>query len=119
MKHYTIFKKRDGQDFKAAGEIRGVKNFTEAKKQFAKQMTDDNWNLSNNIQWLDKEQDGVFETGWYDFNAGRPLYNEETEKYDAEEAADLLMVSEEDILKGFDTWSEDVYTWAINSKNKL
>jgi len=110
---YTIFKKRDGQDFKPVGQIHGCEDFAEAKIKFARQMTDDNWNQSNNVQWLDKEQDGVLETGWYDFNGGIPLYDEATEKYDATEVKDFLMVSEVDILEGFDTWSEDVYTWRI------
>lgn len=118
MKTYTIFKKRDGQSFKPIGEIYAT-DFRDAKKQFAKQMTDDNWNQSNNVQWLDKKQDGVFETGWYDFNGGIPLFDEETEKYDPKEAQDFLMVSEKDILKGFSRWSEDVYTWAIDPKNNI
>lgn len=117
MKTYTIFKKRDGH-FKPAGDIY-ASNFREAKKLFAKQMTDDNHNQSNNVQWLTKEQDGVFVTGWYDFRGGMPVFNEDTEKYDPKEAEDFLMVSEKDILKGFSRWSEDVYTWAIDPKNKV
>ena len=119
MKTYIIFKKRDGQRFKAVGEINGMSNFSEAKKQFAKQMTDDNWNQSNNVQWLIKENDGVFETGWYDFNGGSPLYDEETETYDPDEVKDFLMVTEKEILKGFSRWNEDVYTWAIDPKNNI
>lgn len=119
MKTYTIFKKRDGQSWKEVGEIRGCSNFREAKKQFAKQMTNDNWNHSNNVQWLTKELDGVFITGWYDFNGFSPVYDENTEKYDPIEARDILLVSENDILKGFSRWNEDVYTWAIDPKNKI
>jgi len=92
MKNYTIFKKRNGQSFKAIGEIYAL-NFIEAKKQFAKQMTDDNWNKSNNVVWLTKENDGV-QTGWYDFNSGCLSYNENTEKYDPNEAKNFLMVTE-------------------------
>lgn len=119
MKTYTIFKKRDGQSFKPVGEIYGCDNFRKAKKQFAKQMTDDNWNQSNNVQWLTKENDGVLETGWYDFKSESPLYDEVTEKYDQNEAKDFPLVSEKDILKGFSRWNEDVYTWAIDPKNNV
>jgi hypothetical protein len=112
MKTYNIYKKRDGQSFKNVSSIL-ADNFTEACKKFARQMTDDNWNQSNNVQWLTKEDDGVNETGWYDFGGGLPLFNEETEKYDADEAANFLLVSEKDINEGFSSWSEDVYTWEL------
>lgn len=112
MKTYNIYKKRDGQSFKEVASIY-ADNFTEASRKFAKQMTDDNHNQSNNIQWLEKDQDGVNETGWYDFNGGSPVFDEETEKYDANEAADFLLVSETAINEGFDTWNEDVYTWEL------
>lgn len=112
MNTYNIYKKRDGQSFKKVSSIY-TDSFDEACKIFAKQMTDDNWNLSNNIQWLSKEEDGVKETGWYDFNGGYPLFYEKTEKYNAEEAKDFLMISEEAINEGFSSWNEDVYTWEI------
>ena len=112
MKNYPIYKKRDGQDYKLVDDIY-QDSWTNAKKEFAENMTKDNWNQSNNIQWLDKDEDGVKETGWYDFGGGSPLYNEETEKYDADEAEDFLLVTEEDIKAGFDTWSEDVYSWEL------
>jgi hypothetical protein len=112
LKEYPIFKKRDGQDYKEIGYIY-TDTFENAKKQFAKQMTNDNHNLSNNIVWLDAEDDGVDETGWYDFNGGCPARCEETEKFDADEAADFLMVSKKVIDEGFDSWSEDVYTWEL------
>lgn len=112
MKTYNIYKKRDGQSFKEVSYIL-ADNFDEACKIFAKQMTDDNHNQSNNIQWLDKDRDGVLETGWYYFDGGSPVFNEDTEKYDADEAADFLLASEEAINAGFDTWNEDVYTWEL------
>jgi hypothetical protein len=118
MKTYNIYKKRDGQSFETIGDI-FASNFKEAKQIFAKQMTDDNHELSNNVQWLDKEEDGVFVTGWYDFNGGSPLFNEDTEKYDPKEAEDFLLISEKDISKGFSRWNEDVYTWAIEPKNNI
>lgn len=112
MKTYKIYKKRLGQNFQEVGEIY-TDGWIKAKKQFARQMTDDNHNLSNNIQWLDRKEDGVNESGWYDFNGGTPLYNEDLEKYDADEAKDFLMVSEKEINKGFDFWSEDVHVWEL------
>lgn len=112
MGTFNIYKKRDGQSFNLATYIYAT-DFNEAKKMFALMMTDDNHSKSNNIVWLDKEQDGVNETGWYDFNGGVPTYNEETEKYDADEAADYLFCSEESINNGFDYWNEDVYTWEL------
>lgn len=109
---YPIFKKRDGQSYKEVSYIY-ADSFDAAKKEFAKNMTNDNWEKSNDIVWLDKERDGVKTTGWYDFNGGRPDFNEETDKYDADDAENYLMVSEDAINEGFDSWNEDVYTWEI------
>lgn len=114
MNYYKVEKKRDGQNWKPFNEIY-ASSFEEAKKQFAKDMTQDNWNKSNNIQWV-KDTEGVKKTGWYDFNAinrhSEPtVWNEETEKW--ENADDLLLVSEEQINEGFDFWSEDVYQWRL------
>ena len=96
FKEYPIFKKRDGQSFKEVSYI-FADSFDDAKKKFAKQMTDDNWNLSNNIQWLEEGKDDVNITGWWDFN------------YDPKE----LFCSEDAINEGFDSWCEDVYTWEL------
>lgn len=118
MNYYKVEKKRDGQNWKPFNEIY-ASSFEEAKKQFAKDMTQDNWNKSNNIEWI-KDSEGVKKTGWYDFNAGSPIWNEETEKW--ENADDLLLVSEEQINEGFDFWSEDVYSWRlldVEQKNYL
>ena len=118
MNYYKVEKKRDGQNWKPFNEIY-ASSFAEAKKQFAKDMTEVNWHKSNNIQWV-KDTEGVKKTGWYDFNAGSPIWNEETEKW--ENADDLLLVSEEQINEGFDFWSEDVYSWRvldIEQKNYL
>lgn len=112
FKEYPIYKKRDGQQFKYVSYIY-ADSFDDAKKQFAHDMTKDNWEQSNDIVWLDKDIDGVAVTGWYDFGGGSPAFNEETEKYDAEEAENYLMVTEEAIKEGFDSWSEDVYTWEL------
>jgi hypothetical protein len=110
--HYPIYKKRDGQSFKEVGSIYAA-SFEEAKKEFALNMTKDNHNLSNNIQWLDKDEDGVKVTGWYDFQGGSPLFDEETGKYNTEESEKFLLLSEEVINDGFDSWTEDVYTWEL------
>ena len=112
MNTFNIYKKRDGQSFKLVSYIL-ADSFEQAQKEFALNMTNDNHNKSNNIVWLNSETDGVNETGWYDLNSGSLTFNEETEKYDADEAADLLLVSESVIKEGFSSWSEDVYTWEI------
>ena len=112
MKTFNIYKKRDGQSFKQVSSIY-ADTFEEAQKEFAHNMTKDNHNQSNNIVWLDAETDGVNVTGFYDFNGGCATFVDETEKYDANEAADFLFVSEEAIKAGFSSWSEDVYTWEI------
>lgn len=115
MNYYKVEKKRDGQNWKPFNEIY-ASSFDEAKKQFAKDMTQDNWNKSNNIQWV-KDTEGVKKTGWYDFNVCNAYYNEETEKYEG--ADDLLLVSEEQINEGFDFWSEDVYCYRVLDIEKL
>jgi hypothetical protein len=110
MKTYDIYKKRAGQDFKIAGSI-FESDFESAKKQFAKQMTEDNHQKSNDIVWLTKDVDGV-ETGWYDLNASILISNETGEINYAESKLELLC-SEKSILEGFDSWTEDVYTWEL------
>jgi len=112
MKTYNIYKKRDGQSFELINEIY-ASDFTEAKKTFAKNMTEDNHSKSNNIVLLSKDDDGVDVTGWYDFNGTIPTFDEETETYNSAEAADCLLVSQEDIDNGFEFWVEDVYQWVI------
>jgi hypothetical protein len=116
FREYPIYKKRDGQSYEQVSYVYSD-SFEDAKKQFAKRMTEDNHNLSNDIQWLDKETDGVNETGWYDFSGGYPTRDERTEKYEADEAVAYLFCSEEAIDEGFDSWNEDVYTWEIKDIN--
>lgn len=99
FKEYPIYKKRDGGSFKQVSYVY-ADSFAEAKKQFAKQMTEDNHNQSNNIVWLEKEVDNVSETGWWNFN------------YEPAE----LFCSKNEIDKGFDNWSEGVYTWELRKK---
>lgn len=113
FKEYPIYKKRDGQTFKEVSYI-FADSFDDAKKQFAKQMTADNWEKSNNIVWLDKENDGVEQTGWYDFDSSELVYFEdENEGIDYKNSKMELFCSEDAINEGFDNWSEDVYTWEL------
>lgn len=112
MKTFKIYKKTDGQDWKGFSEIH-ASNFDEAKKVFADLMTKHNHESSNNVVWLIRDRDGVKETGFYDFSSGRPFYDEHSEKFDPEEAEDFLFVTEEAIKEGFDSWTEDVYTWEL------
>ncbi|MFH2013621.1 MAG: hypothetical protein ABIJ17_01480 [Patescibacteria group bacterium] len=112
MKNYSVYKKRDGQDWKKFSDIY-AKNFTEAKKKFAENMTNDNWEKSNDIVWLDKSE-GVKETGWYDLNGSIlvsfPDKNEGTDYANSEME---LFCSEKSINKGFDFWNEDVYSYEL------
>lgn len=118
MREYPIYKKRDGQDFKYVYYIY-TNSFKSAKKQFAANMLKDNWELSNNIVWLDKKEDGVKETGWYDldtsmFGFTHPDNDDDTEGEPIYKDGIMeLFCSEKDINKGFDTWYEDVYTWEL------
>ena len=109
MNYYKVEKKRDGQNWKPFNEI-FASSFDEAKKQFAKDMTEDNWNKSNNIVWLNAGH-GVKVSGWYDLNSGKAVYDEETESWESTD--ECLLVSEEQINEGFDFWSEDVYSWRV------
>lgn len=110
MNTYNIYKKRDGQAFKLVGDIY-ASNFDEAKKEFALNMTKDNWNKSNDICWLDQENDGV-ETGWYDMNASCLVYKEDGTINEEESELEIFCL-EQDINQGFDAWTEDVYTWEL------
>lgn len=126
FKHYPIFKKRDGQHFKEVGSIYAT-SFAEAKKEFAQNMTKDNWEKSNGIVWLDKETDGVDVTGWYDldcslFGYTHPDNGDNTEGepiYSSDRGAIMeLFCSEEAINEGFDSWYEDVYTWELREPSE-
>ena len=113
---YPIYKKRDGQSFKEVSYIY-ADSFEAAKKEFAKNMTNDNWEKSNNIVWLDKENDGVEQTGWYDLDASLYGFFEEGSENEGDpnykDGMMELFCSEDAINEGFDSWSEDVYTWVI------
>jgi hypothetical protein len=126
FKEYPIFKKRDGQGFNYESYIY-AETFEEAKKEFAQNMTKDNWNNCNNIIWLEKEVDGVDVTGWYDLDSSifgftSPDNGDETEGepiYSNEKGAIMeLFCSEEFIKEGFDSWTEDVYTWELREPSE-
>ena len=118
FKEYPIYKKRDGQSFEKVSYI-FADSFSSAKKTFAENMTKDNWNLSNDIVWLEKSE-GVAENGWYDFNSSTFGFFEEGEEKEGEpdyaNGQMELLCSEKAIRDGFDTWSEDVYTWELRKK---
>jgi hypothetical protein len=114
--HYPIFRKRDGQSFKEVGSIYAT-SFDEAKKEFAQNMTNDNWEKSNNIVWLTELEDGVEQTGWYDLDCCRVLCNEDGDA-DYSISSMELFCSEDAINEGFDSWSEDVYTWELREPSE-
>jgi len=96
MKQYEITVKRDGQTERHYNHI-FAKNFADAKKEFAKLMTDGYKESSDNTIWLDDEH---HEAGWYDGD------------YDPPE----LIASEKEIEKGFDYFSEDVFSYRLKKK---
>ncbi len=117
MESFKIYKKRDGQLFELFGDIYAY-NFSEAKKQFASDMTSCNWELSNDIVWLDKDEDGVDETGWYDLNGSVIVEKEDPEdpNYTVVDysLSDMeLFCSKQSIDDGFSYWVEDVYTYEL------
>lgn len=111
MNTYNIYKKRDGQEFKKVSEIY-ASSFDEAKKIFAHNMTKDNHEKSNNIQWVENLE-GV-ENGFYDFNCSIISWlNDDCDEIDVENSKLEVFCLEEDILNGFDYWNEDVYSWEL------
>lgn len=113
MSTFKILKKRDGQDWKEVSDIY-ANDFESAKKQFAHNMTKDNHEKSNNIVFLSADE-GAPCDGWYDFNAGTPVFDDTKDKYVAETLEDVLFCSQADIDKGFSQWNEDVYTWKLQN----
>ena len=111
FKEYQKKKKRDGQSFEYVSYI-FADSFDDAKKQFAHNMTKDNWEQSNNIVWLDKENDGVEQPGWYDLD-NSVLYGNDEGEINYSESKMELFCSEEAIKEGFESWNEDVYTWEL------
>ena len=118
FKEFPIYKKRDGQSWSYTSYIYSD-TFENAKKEFAKNMTKDNFELSNNIVWLDKELDGVKETGFYDLDCSMfGFFGEDSDKEGEPNFADGIMelfCSEEAINEGFDGWSEDVHSWELRN----
>ena len=115
MKTFDIYIKRDGQSFKKHNYIY-AETFEEAKKIFANDMTKDNFEKSNNIVWLTKENDGV-ETGFYDLDCSIVAFNEKTGEYDYSHKNTELEIFclDKDIQEGFEYWNEDVYTWELRN----
>lgn len=113
FKGYPIYKKRDGQSFKRVSHIY-TDSFDDAKKMFAKQMTSDNHNKSNNIVWIDKTE-GIDVPGWYDLDGSIIIYDDKGENFDFNLSLMSLFCSESDILEGFDKWNEDVYIWEVRN----
>ena len=94
MKTYNIYKKRDGQDWKLAGEYFSD-SFEDAKKEFAKNCWNDllNGKHGDNFIELSIEEDGVEEDGIY---------------YENE-----LFMAKSCLSVGIEFFSEDVYSWEI------
>lgn len=117
FKEYPIYKKRDGQDWNKINTIY-ANGFIEAKKKFAKMMTDDNHSKSNNIVWLvgiDSEGKQQAETGFYDMDSSYLVLNED-ETINYQESKLELFCSEKSINRGFAYWNEDVYSWELRKK---
>jgi hypothetical protein len=112
FQEYPIYKKRDGQSFNQVSYIY-AESFDAAKKEFALNMTKDNWEKSNNIVWLDKETDKVDLTGWYDLDGSDLVFLDDMEGIDYLNSNMDLLCSEDAIKEGFDSWGEDVYTWEL------
>ena len=110
FKDYPIYKKRDGKGFKEVGRIYSI-SFEDAKKEFAQNIANDLQNTCD-VVYLTKK-DGASEEGFYNLSFGRPIYDEEAEKYDTESLKDSFLVSQSAIDEGFECWSEDVYTWEL------
>jgi len=110
MNTYNVNKKRDGQLFKHDYQIFAL-DFAAAKKQFASDMTKDNYEKSNDINWLSAEVDGVPVDGFYDLNASIIVGNDESNDYKNSDM--YLHCSQESIDEGFEKWNEDVHTWEI------
>lgn len=94
MKNFNVYKKRDGQDWKLAGNYFSS-SFEDAKKEFAQNCWNDllNGKHGDNFIELSVEQDGVEQDGIY---------------YQGE-----LFFPKSNIQEGIDFFSEDVYSWEI------
>jgi hypothetical protein len=104
MKTFNIYKKRDGQDWKFAGEY-FLESFEEAKKEFAKNCWNDLLNGKHGDNFTlftesDKDEfDFVTEDGIYD---GTELF-----------------FSKSNLESGIEFFSEDVYSWEIRELFKF
>lgn len=110
FKDFPIYKKRDGQKFKEVASIYST-SFEEAKKEFAQNIAND-LNNTCDVVFL-TQNDGASEEGFYNMSFGRPIYDEQAEKYDTESLKDSFLVSQSAIDEGLECWSDDVYTWEL------
>lgn len=108
MKTFNIYRKRAGQNFESIGSIY-AETYKEAKKQFAKGCYRDLDNgkhgdsyIEETDEFINEMKDDGQDVSWY---KGRGIY-----------FAKELFLSYEDCQAGFDTFSEDVYTWTINKE---
>jgi len=110
FQEYSIYKKRDGQSFELKGSIY-ADGFIKAKKEFAKNCANDMhkecWLSYFDASNFDKKG---LESGFY-LNENL-VYNED-ETVNVENSYIECFLSQKAIDKGFDTFSEDVYTWQI------
>jgi len=110
---YPIYKKRDGQSFEKRGYI-FADGFIAAKKEFAKNCANDMYKEC----WLsyfdasDFDQKGM-EPGFY---LNENLVYNENDTINVDLSIIECFLSQKSINKGFDTFSEDVYTWQIRKK---
>ena len=113
LKHYPIYKKRDGQSFQEIGSIY-ENSFVKAKKEFAKRCANDLYNDCN-LTYLSSDEFDTkgFESGFYYNNS--LVYNEDGIVNVKESYIDCLL-SQKAIYKGFTYFSEDVYTWELRKK---
>lgn len=96
MKTFNIYKKRDGQNWKLAGEYFSA-SFEEAKIKFAQNCWNDllNGKHGDNYVELSSENDGVEEDGIY---------------YENE-----LFFAKSYLKEGIEFFSEDVYSWELRN----
>ncbi len=104
MKTFNIYKKRDGQDWKLAGEY-FLESFEEAKKEFAKNCWNDllNGKHGDNFTLFTESDKDEFE-----FVTGGGIYD-----------GTELFFSKTDLEDGIERFREDVYIWEIRELFKF
>ena len=112
MKEFKIYKKRHGQIFKLFGSIYSD-NFKNAKKEFAKNCANDLYDECWLTYLNDKELKNQDYAGFY-INESLVWNEDETINFENSEIDCFL--TQIDIDKGFNSFSEDVYTWELRKK---